>query len=577
MKWIYNMKISKKLTIAFILVALLAGIVGAIGIMNLKKIDTDYSDLYVDYGISIGDLGEAGIRFQNNRATVRRILMSDKTSDMQKLFSEIQERDTIIDKSLDSFEKSIQGDGTREIFLSLKRNFNDYKFIRDDAINLAISGKIAEGIAEIEKSQPISDAVSDLLNQLFEEKQTSGLRVSGDLSNQSNTTVIIMIIVVIFAIVIALALGIFISRIISNPITKLIKVADRIADGDLDVDIEINSKDEVGTLAAAFRKLSSNTNEALLSIQNASEQVASGAQQISETGMVLSQGAAEQASSVQQLTASLEEISNQTRINADTAVQANQLAEEARDNALQGNQQMQGMLTAMDEINISSENISKIIKVIDEIAFQTNILALNAAVEAARAGQHGKGFAVVAEEVRNLAARSAGAAKETTDMIEGSIKKVKDGMHIAGETAAALDKIVTGITRAASLVGSITDASNEQAAGISQVNQGIIQVSQVVQTNSATSEESAAASEQLAGQAEVLKEQVSRFNLRKSGRVSGYRDLEELNPDIVRMLENMSERNRGASHDAHSAIAGGRNAKGPGRILLSDNEFGKYG
>lgn len=577
MKWIYNMKISKKLTIAFILVALLAGVVGVIGIMNLKNIDTDYSDMYVNYGISIGDLGEAGILFQNNRATVRRVVMSDQASEKQKLFSDIQKRDADISSSLDAFETSIIGEGTREIFLSLKSNFNEYQIIRDEAINLAIAGKTAEATAELERAQPISDTVSELLSQLFEEKQTSGLRVSGELTTQSNNTVTMMIVVVIFAIVVALVLGIFISRIISNPINKLIKVADRIAGGDLDVEIEITSKDEVGTLAAAFRKLSSNTNEALLSIQNASEQVASGAQQISETGMVLSQGAAEQASSVQQLTASLEEISNQTRINADTAVQANQLAEEARDNALQGNQQMQGMLTAMDEINTSSENISKIIKVIDEIAFQTNILALNAAVEAARAGQHGKGFAVVAEEVRNLAARSAGAAKETTDMIEGSIKKVKDGMQIAGETAAALDKIVTGITRAASLVGSITDASNEQAAGISQVNQGIIQVSQVVQTNSATSEESAAASEQLAGQAEVLKEQVGRFNLRKSSRGSGYRDLEELSPDIVRLLENMSERNRGAAHDVHPGIAAGRNPGGPGRILLSDNEFGKYG
>ncbi|MHA7963830.1 methyl-accepting chemotaxis protein [Paenibacillus sp. CAU 1782] len=577
MKWIYNMKISKKLTIAFILVALLAGVVGVIGIMNLKNIDRDYSNMYVDYGISIGNLGEAGILFQNNRATVRRIVMSDQSSEKQKLFSDIQKRDADISRALNAFETSIINENTRTVFLSLRNNFDQYQIIRDETINLAIAGKTAEATDELAKAQPISDEVSELLNQLFEEKQSSGLRVSGELTNQSNNTVTMMIVVVIFAIAVALMLGIFISRIISNPINKLIRVADRIAGGDLDVDIEINSKDEVGTLAAAFRKLSSNTNEALLSIQNASEQVASGAQQISETGMVLSQGAAEQASSVQQLTASLEEISNQTRINADTAVQANQLAEEARDNALQGNQQMQGMLTAMDEINTSSENISKIIKVIDEIAFQTNILALNAAVEAARAGQHGKGFAVVAEEVRNLAARSAGAAKETTDMIEGSIKKVKDGMHIAGETAAALDKIVTGITRAASLVGSITDASNEQAAGISQVNQGIIQVSQVVQTNSATSEESAAASEQLAGQAEVLKEQVGRFNLRKSSRSSGYRDLEELSPDIVRLLENMSERNRSAAHDGYPDIAADRNAGGPGRILLSDNEFGKYG
>jgi methyl-accepting chemotaxis protein len=140
---------------------------------------------------------------------------------------------------------------------------------------------------------------------------------------------------------------------------------------------------------------------------------------------MLAQGAAEQSSAVEQLTVSISQIAAQTGQNAAYANEANELALSARDNAVEGNRQMQGMLEAMEAINESSGNISRIIKVIDEIAFQTNILALNAAVEAARAGQHGKGFAVVAEEVRNLAARSASAAKETTEMIEGSIKKPK--------------------------------------------------------------------------------------------------------------------------------------------------------
>lgn len=236
-------------------------------------------------------------------------------------------------------------------------------------------------------------------------------------------------------------------------------------------------------------------NEILTSINTAADQVASGSKQVSDSSIALSQGATEQASLVEELTASLEEISSQTKLNAQNANEANKLAADSKNSALQGNEQMKDMLAAMREINDASSNISKIIKVIDEIAFQTNILALNAAVEAARAGQHGKGFAVVAEEVRNLAARSANAAKETTDMIEGSIDKVQEGTRIADQTAAALQSIVGDIEKVANLVGDIAMASTEQAAAITQINQGISQVSQVIQTNSATSEESAAASE----------------------------------------------------------------------------------
>ncbi len=264
----------------------------------------------------------------------------------------------------------------------------------------------------------------------------------------------------------------------------------------------------------ALNNFTEDLSSTIMEINICAGQVEIGSQQISSTGEALSQGATEQASSIEELNASIEEVAEKTKKNALGANKASELAEKVHVNAEIGNNQMGEMVAAMVEINESSQNISKIIKVIDDIAFQTNILALNAAVEAARAGQHGKGFAVVAEEVRTLAARSAEAAKETTGLIEGSIAKVDVGSKIADQTEISLKEILDQIGKVATLAGEIALASNEQASEIAQVTQGIEQVSIVVQTNSATAEESAAASEELTGQAEMLKNMVEVFKLK---------------------------------------------------------------
>jgi methyl-accepting chemotaxis protein len=203
----------------------------------------------------------------------------------------------------------------------------------------------------------------------------------------------------------------------------------------------------------------------------------------------------------------------QTKNNAVNANQANRISEEAKEDAVRGNDQMKELQEAIRDINESSANIGKIIKVIDEIAFQTNILALNAAVEAARAGIHGKGFGVVAEEVRSLAAKSADAAKETTSLIEGSMKKTEAGTRIADATAEALGNIVVSVEKTVELMREIAEASNYQATAVGEINRGIEQMSHVVQTNSATAEESAAATEELSSQAELLKTMVDRFSV----------------------------------------------------------------
>lgn len=300
---------------------------------------------------------------------------------------------------------------------------------------------------------------------------------------------------------------------LSTYIGEIKRVMDEVASGNLAVKFNFDFKGEFELLKNSLVESLNSFNNTLVEINNASDQVASGARQVSDAGQSLSQGATEQAGSIEELSASISEIAAETSNNAIIAKQSNALGKATIEGAIDSNEKMNEMLVAMNEINDSSKNIYKIIKVIDDIAFQTNILALNAAVEAARAGKYGKGFAVVAEEVRNLAERSAAAAKETTGMIETSIDKVEEGSEKAHETATRLKKIIENIEKSAELIGKISNSTDEQATAIAQINKGIDQVSQVTQTNSATAEESAAASEELSSQAEFLKQLVGKFRL----------------------------------------------------------------
>jgi len=307
--------------------------------------------------------------------------------------------------------------------------------------------------------------------------------------------------------------SLLITRSITRPLKDAVDVAQAVAGGDLGSRIEVSSRDETGQLLGALREMNESLVRIVGEVRTGTDTIATASGQIASGNQDLSSRTEQQASSLEETAASMEELTSTVKQNADNARQANQLAESASEVAVKGGSVVGQVVDTMASINESSRKIVDIIGVIDGIAFQTNILALNAAVEAARAGEQGRGFAVVASEVRNLAQRSAAAAKEIKSLIDDSVGKVDAGSALVGEAGKTMGEIVSSVKRVSDIIGEITAASQEQTSGIEQINQAITQMDQVTQQNAALVEEAAAAAASMQEQAGSLVQAVSVFRL----------------------------------------------------------------
>ncbi|HVK93728.1 MAG TPA: methyl-accepting chemotaxis protein [Noviherbaspirillum sp.] len=355
-----------------------------------------------------------------------------------------------------------------------------------------------------------SDVTLGTLTDFLEKRaHANGTAVDTDIDNMGY----IMVGVLVMGTLLAAAMGVFLVRGITVPLNHAIEIARRVAEGDLTGTIDVASENEIGQLLKALKDMNASLAKIVHNVRSATDMIGTASGQIASGNLDLSSRTEQQASSLEETASSMEELTGTVKQNGDNARQANQLALSAADVASKGGAVVSEVVTTMGSINDSAKKIVDIIGVIDGIAFQTNILALNAAVEAARAGEQGRGFAVVAAEVRNLAQRSAGAAKEIKELIGDSVEKVATGAKLVDQAGMTMEEIVASVKRVTDIMGDIAAASQEQTAGIEQVNQAVNQMDQMTQQNATLVEEAAAAAQSLEDQAQNLVQVVSVFRL----------------------------------------------------------------
>lgn len=565
LKKLNNLQIRDRLIHAFVTIACILTAVSAVILITMIVMSRLYASVLTNYGFSQGDIGRAMAQFADTRSAMRGIIGYDEQSAIDKLLEDrVEYKDSFI-KKFNALESSMVTEENKQLYNEIKAELEDYWELEEEIVSLGATTdrekcKIAQDMA-LGELVPIYEEIYNDLTQIMEIKVDKGQEVSNTLAIIIIALTVLIIIVITASIIFAISLGKSIANSIAGPIDQIKARLDIFAKGDLSspfptvetkdelaemVDVTVNmaaslqfiihdvaevldqmananfavvSKDrskymgEFEAILTAMRQLKRQMAETILSVTEASNQVAAGASNLADASQSLAEGATDQAGAVEEMQATITTITDDIRATANNAGDSYNQARTYADEAERSHREMKAMMEAMSRINDASQQVGNIISEIEDIASQTNLLSLNASIEAARAGEAGKGFAVVADQIRQLAEQSANSAAETRTLIETSLSAIADGSKTADVVNASIDRVVEGIELIAASSKAISETASEQAEAMKQTELGVSQISEVVQSNSATAQEASATSEELSAQAMTLDSLISKFQL----------------------------------------------------------------
>ena len=508
MKWFYDLRIATKLITSFLLVLVLTALTGGFAIIQLGLVNQTATEMRDNWLPSVRVA--SGMRFfvANYRIKELRHLMADSTTEQTQYEQEAVDARKEVDTRMARYEKELVSGPVDQALLDTFKN--DWSSYLNTSKNLLAESRLGakeqtNAILKGDSKRDFEQVASDLVKLI--DLNDAGATAANQRGNEIYANARLSIIAaVLVALLVGIALALFISRIISNPLKRAVDVASQLAEGNLAVKIDGGSKDETGQVLTAMQVMVGKLSQIIGEVRNAADGLASASEEVSATAQSISQTTSQQAASVEETSASIEQMSASINQNTENAKITDGMASKAAKEAGDGGDSVQQTVQAM-------KKIAQRISIIDDIAYQTNLLALNAAIEAARAGEHGKGFAVVAAEVRKLAERSQVAALEIGELSTSSVEMAERAGRLLGE-------MLPSINKTSDLVQEITAASEEQAAGVSQINSAMNQLNQVTQQNASSSEELASTAEEMSTQAEQLQQSMSFFTLEAGERAS---------------------------------------------------------